>query len=136
MGPALRSRYPALSVGVQAPSAPRHPAKPLKHTHPHHDPRPLSEEILSAPGRGIFSKTVMVPRKGALSQSYTGTPPPGRRNHPTPTCHPSHSSSHRSKPLTLKVVLANARSDCIPSVSVGRKYLFPAGPWERPGIRI
>ena len=27
-------------------------------------------------------------------ESYTGTPPPGRRNHPTPACYPSHSPSH------------------------------------------
>ena len=42
----------------------RCPARLFPRTHPHHDPRPLSEEILSAQGRGVFSKTVMVIRKG------------------------------------------------------------------------
>ena len=141
-------------MGSQRPGV-RHPAKPFKHTHPHHDPHPLSEEIwefpiirvpyfgvliirillfggtifgpprsetriLPAQGRGMLRKTVLVPRKGARSQSCTGTPPPGRRNHPTATCYPSHSPSHGSKPLALKVVLANTHSHCVPSVSAGR----------------
>ena len=60
------------SSGSQRPRV-THPAKPFKHTHPHHDPRPLSEEMWSAQGQGrtMFSKTVVVPRKVALSQSYT-----------------------------------------------------------------
>ena len=54
---------------------------------------------------------------GASSQSNPGTPPPGRRNHLTKTCHPSHSPSHGSRPLALIAALANTRSDRIPSVS-------------------
>ena len=69
---------------------------------------------------GMLSKTVVVPRKLALSQSCTGTPQPGRQNHPTPTCYLSHSPSHGSEPAALKDVMANTRRDCITSVRAGR----------------
>ena len=48
----------------------RHPAKPFKHAYPRHDPRPLSHEFLSAPGRGMLSETVVVPC-GVHSPSHT-----------------------------------------------------------------
>ena len=115
----LRSRHrgSTWSSGSQRPRV-RHPAKPIKHTHPHHDPRPLSEEILSAQGRGVFSKTVVVPRRGA---------PPRVIHRNTPTWQTESPDSRMLSVtftltwvLALKVVLANTRSDCINSVSAGR----------------
>ena len=100
--PAFAAVVIGAPVGVQAQGAAEKGIQQNRSsTHPHHDLCRLSEEILSSQGRGMFSKTLVVPRKGALSQSHTGTPPPGRRNHPTPTYYSSHSPSHGSKPLTL-----------------------------------
>ena len=45
-----RHRGSSWSSGSQPPRV-RHSAKPFKHTHPHHEPRPLSKKLLSAHGR-------------------------------------------------------------------------------------
>ena len=92
------------SSGSQPPRV-RHPAKPFKYIQPHHGPRPLFEEILSAQGRVCSAR-----------QSRFLV----RVRYPSHTPDPSNSPSHGSQPLALKVVLANTRRDCIPSVSAGR----------------
>ena len=67
------------SSGSQRPRV-RHPAKRFKYIQPHHDPRPLSEEILSAQGRVCSARQSRV----LVRVHYPShTPDPAGRNGPS-----------------------------------------------------
>ena len=98
----LRSRHrgDSWSSGSQ-PRRKASTATAFKHIHPHHDPRPLSEAILSA-------KTVVVPREGALSHVI-------HRN--TSTWQTESPDSHMlSFPFTLTWVKATGTQSCAEAV--------------------
>ena len=86
---------------------------------PHHDPRPLSEEILSAQGRGMFSKTVVVPRRCTVAVKHRNTPTWPSES-PDPQVPSFIFTLTWVKATALLVALANTHSDRIPSVSAGR----------------
>ena len=81
-------------VGVQVPNTlEKDERQGREHTRPHHDPRPLSEKILSAQGQGYVQQDSRRSSQGTQSPPWTTARPP-------PTSYPSYSPSHGSRPYT------------------------------------
>ena len=80
----------------------RYPAEPFRLIDPHHDPA-LSEEILPAQSRGLFSKTAVVPCRACHPSQTPFT-------WPSESSEPPHSILHSNSPSHGFMMLANTVS--------------------------